>query len=553
MLLGHAHRRSIALDWQQQQQQQQQDIASAVYNNAALAMRAATTKIHMAGSVRQDSTAGMNDTLCGCTSTSMTTALIILLASIVGTALISSTATWLLLRRRYARRQSSKADKPDRDSPSPPPPQWQTWARGGSQQRTTAQPGGGSGDLQIGIAIDNSEGPTVPHTAAAAAAESSVARQASTRSDGGALPVRRRPEYASGLSSTFMFPKKDNGITTTIVSDAKRGKSRKLRSNRLTRSRSRSQSKARSRSPEPEHQHQQQHLEPATPRTSLQGVGDLGSTERLVSAAGDRTVETILLSSQDHDRPLATASSSLYSPTQPPEEDRSRSAQDAMRNRSHFSASPASARTDSPALSSNAPTIPKRSSMRVEILAAPSSFYNTGSGFPENSLQAGPSTPFASVIQPHPFEEQSQREVIPRPATPENKNNNNNDNNDEDHPRPSTSSTFGSPERSRRSRRARKGTLTMFPKIQDGPPPAIAAGLSMSSRANSVGARRHPQHQRKGSREEEEDEEDDAGRMRQDAAAIPLRRRSYSEITMAVPEDSIPRRSYGPNWPFKPA
>ncbi|KAJ1338025.1 hypothetical protein MN608_00883 [Microdochium nivale] len=509
MLLDYAPRRGITLDWHKH-------AASVSGNVGALAGRAALTMTQMAGHARQNSVAVLDDTLCGCTSTSMTTALIILLASVVGTALITSTATWLLLRCRYSRTMS-KSDKGGRQSPSQPSsPRWQTWARSAPRPRPTAQPGD---DLQIGVATDN-PGRRMP--------EASAGQATADGAGSDFLGVRRRPEYASGLSSTFMFPRKDPGITT-IISDATRSNSRKLKSKRIERSRSRRKS------PDPEPEQPEE-----TPRMS-EG-GGIGSTERLVPAGDRKPGEVPALVERGGLDDDAGA--------QPPARAPSKSTVDAMRDRLH-SSSRASNRTGSPALSSRAPTIPKRSSLRVEILptasssgAAPSpSFYHVGSGFPENSLHAGLQTPFASLVQLPPAEEEQQQKPEAAALPPAAQD----DDDDDDPPRPSTSDTIGSPERSRRPHRARKGTLTMFPKIQDGPPVSLA-GLVMPSRASSEGRRQRQQQQ-----DDDEEEVDHAGDQR-GYTAIPLRKRSYSESSaLAVPEDSVPpRRSFGPNWPFAP-
>jgi len=457
--------------------------------------------LKMGGSIRAEASTGMaalpdsaapllSDTLSGCTSTSMTTALIILVAAIVGTALVSSTITWLIFRRRYAKYRPKKQPKQDALSvETPGQPQWGGWARSAPQQLARLESETGQESVPVAVAVNISP--------------------AQLEADGSVLPVtqpeadlptaRRRPEYASGLSSTFMFPRGETGVTVTIMSDAPGakkggwiGKSRRQVPYPRTAVLGATSHRA--------VEMQSSTTSPTSPSAPL----DISSTDRLVvtEELANRTTDQQTRTRRGTSR-KGHASSSPPSP----DENAPKSAIAALRERlqaSHAAAAAAAAnieRAESPAPTALAPNIPKRSSLRTS--AVPPVDASSGaqpaddtkprdkpSGFPENSIHTrGKQQPFVSAIRQPPSKPPSQPPppppVLQRPRPSEGGDDQRRPSTPEGRPstsdrRPSTSETVGSPDRpgSRRTpRRPRKGTLVMFPKITDGPPPSAAAGI----------------------------------------------------------------------------
>ncbi|KAH7040730.1 uncharacterized protein B0I36DRAFT_427105 [Microdochium trichocladiopsis] len=560
----------------------------------------AVTGLKMAGSVRADAGSAttalpaaaapaLSDELSACTSMSMTTALIILLASIVGTALISSTATWVFFRRRYARYLPGKKQKREKEGEpptTPGSPHWETWARG-TPKEPNVPDGQPSAPAQLELAVQITAAPQ-------SGSETDVSQ--SSRPESGALPLRRRPEYASGLSSTFMFPRRETGVTVTIMSDAitkkkseRRRKLQRRESPEMTTTTATMTKTKTTTDPAPEEASEAPEAPATAPQTpgmpspaATENALDIGSTERLVLMPDEpqQPARTRPSQSRRAQRGRDRAASGSASSSQPPPQ--AKSAIEALRERlqaSHAAAAAAAAattssesRTEPPVSISRAPSIPKRSSMRASTVPPPAkeatartaSPDDEPSGFPENSIHIrSRQQPFASLIQPQPQPRQpppvlqrpQQREQSQDPERPVTRDN------DEDEPqrRPSTSDTMRSLERTgskRTPRRARKGTLVMFPKIQDGPPASIAAGLSISLPSGGVGKTDptapqslEPSEQQQEQEQQQQQQQQQEGQEQEQEGLDQRGRQDDGREDAVLP----PRRSYGPNWPFKPA
>lgn len=462
---------------------------------------------------------------------------------------MSSTITWLIFRRRYAKYRPRKQSKQDALSAETPSlPQWETWARSAPQQLARLESGASQTPTPVAVAVKIS--PAQPEA------------------DGIALPVtqpeadlpmaRRRPEYASGLSSTFIFPRGEAGVTVTIMSDAPGAKKGGWIG------------KSRRQIPHPRTavlgatSHRAVEMQPdTTSPTSPNAPLDISSTDRLVD-----TEELPNRTTEQRTRIGRATSGKGRASSSPPstDEDTPKSAIAALRERlqaSHAAAAAAAAnpdRAESPASGALAPNIPKRSSLRTSTAPPADEVPDTQpaddteppdkpSGFPENSIHTrGRQQPFVSAIRQPPSKPPSQPPppppVLQRPRRSEEGDDQRCPSTPEGRPstsdrRPSTSDTIGSPDRpgSRRTpRRPRKGTLVMFPKITDGPPPSAAAGIIKPT----VGA---------------------TGTEVTSASKAPPLRETPEFYNKDVPDNEMtadetavepPRRSYGPGWPFKP-